>query len=87
MLFYNYMIRRYKRLDSSAGWLAHAMRMDRERFPKNSIRKLEAWKPLIFGYMKSHPELYSGCMDAFENCWEDYVKCEKSRLSRNSSRR
>lgn len=85
MLFYNYMVRNYKSGGTTAHFLANAMRMDKERFPKNSSRKLEAWRRLILQYIESHPEIYAGCIDAFDNCWEDYVRCEKNRLSKNSS--
>lgn len=82
--FYSYMIRGHKGLKTETDWLANEMRIDREHFPKNSSRKLKAWKKLILSHMKEHPELYAGCMDAFEECWEEYEKCEKSRLSKSS---
>lgn len=85
MTFYSYMIRSHKGAGTEADRLARAMRTDRERFPKNSSRKLAAWKTLVFQYLSRHPEIYTGYMDAFENCWEEYAKCEKSRLNRNSS--
>ncbi len=85
MNFYSFMIRNHKNLRTEADWLAHAMRMDRERFPRNSCRKLDAWKKLVHGYLRNHPELYAGSMDAFEDCWEEYARCEKNRLNKNSS--
>lgn len=83
MTFYSYMTRGHKGFTTEADWLANEMRMDKERFPKNGSRKLKAWKKLILSYLNEHPELYVGCKDAFEDCWEEYAKCEKSRLSKN----
>lgn len=85
MTFYSYMTRNHKGTSTEADWLANAMRMDKERFPKNSSRKLDAWKKLMHDYIKKHPEIYWGSIDAFEECWEEYAKCERNRLKKNSS--
>ena len=85
MTFYSYVTRNHKGVSTEADRLAREMRMDKERFPKNNCYKLKAWKNLVYSYLCDHPELYAGCMDVFENCWEEYARCEKNRLSRSSS--
>ena len=85
MTFFSFMIRNHKDTKTEADQLANKMRMDRDRFPRNS-RKLDAWGELLHEYIKRHPEIYEGFMMTFEECWKEYVKCEKSKSRRNSSK-
>jgi len=84
MNFYSYMVRNYKGDGTPERDLANTMRKDRERFPRNSNHKLKAWGKLMFEYVMRYPDIYEGHTDTFKRCWEDYVKCEKSKLSSRS---
>lgn len=83
MTFYRFMMRNHRGENTLAGNLAADMYRDRERFPKNGPYKFEGWHRLI----REHLLRDGACperMCVFEDCWEDYVKCEKSKLSRHS---
>lgn len=80
MTFYTYMTRKHKNDDTPAGDLARDMIRDREKFPRNSSHKLEGWRKLIRSYLYDN----NGCIKTFDECWEEYAKCEKKRLNRNS---
>ena len=80
MNFYNYMVRNYKGTGTPEHELANIMRADRDRFPRNRAVKLAAWGKLVRDYLTSHPDRYSPMhLHTFDSCWEDYVRCEKSR--------
>ena len=84
MTFYTYMKRNHRDADTPAGDLARDMIRDKEHFPINRPCKFDGWHRLIRRYLEDCGAC-EDCMDVFETCWEEYVRCEKSRLSRNSS--
>lgn len=83
MTFYKYMMRNYRSGIGAKRDLACDMRDDKERFPKNGVGKFDGWHKILRGYMEDQ-KACDGCLATFEACWEEYVKCEKERLSRNS---
>ena len=80
MSFYRFMMRNYQGALSPEGALAHEMRLDKEHFPKNGQGKFNGWHKLIREHLEWKGTC-DACLDAFERCWEEYVKCEKSRLN------
>ena len=50
---------------------------DRENFPRNGKGKFDGWHRILRGYLERQ-HACSDCLDVFEKCWEDYVRCEKS---------
>ena len=84
MTFYRYMMRNHRGADTPEGDLADDMMRDRERFPKNGKGKFDGWHKLIRGYLEKSGAC-AECLSVFENCWEEYVRCEKSKSSRNLS--
>lgn len=85
MTFYTYMKRNHRDADTPEGDLAKDMLRDKENFPRNGPGKFDGWHRLIRGYLERCGAC-DACLEVFEGCWEKYVKCEKSRSSRNSSR-
>lgn len=82
MAFYTFMIRNHLNEDSPSGDLAQDMRRNKENFPKNRPCKFDGWHRLI----RSHLERKNACrecLETFEECWEEYEKCEKKRLNKN----
>ena len=84
MTFYRYMMRNHRGTDTPEGDLANDMERDRERFPKNGKGKFDGWHRLIREHLVKSGAC-AECLSVFENCWEDYVRCEKNKLSKNSS--
>ena len=85
MTFYTYMMRNHKDQMTNEGDLARDMIRDKERFPRNRACKFDAWHRIILNHLHSYGACEE-CIEAFENCWKEYVACEKSRLRRNSPR-
>ena len=83
MTFYTYMTRTHKDQMTNEGDLARDMISDKERFPRNRGRDFETWHRIILDHLLSYSACEE-CIEAFENCWKEYVECEKSRLNRNS---
>jgi len=83
MSFYRFMMRNYRGTNTPEGHLAHDMEVDRERFPKNGSGKYDGWHRLIKEHLVRN-DACDGCLETFERCWEEYVRCEKNRLNRNS---
>lgn len=84
MTFYTYMMRNYRGTVTPKGDLANDMHDDKEQFPRNGPGKFKGWHKLIRGYLERCGAC-DDCLSVFEECWEEYVKCEKSKLSKNSS--
>ena len=84
MTFFSFMVRNHKDSKTEEGRLAEIMRMDRERFPRNSSHKLNTWRMLLRDYIKKHSAIYAVSIETFESCWEEYEACEKSRLNKSS---
>ena len=82
MTFYTFMTRNYKNSDSPAGDLARDMKSDYEKFPRNRPCKFDGWHKLIRKYLEEN-DACAGCLETFEECWKEYVQCEKKRLKRN----
>ena len=82
MNFYYYMIRNYKNIDSPAGDLARDMASDHESSPRNSPYKFKGWHGIIHMYLVKN-EACDACLETFEECWEEYVRCEKKKSRRN----
>ena len=84
MTFYRFMMRNYRGTDTPEGDLANDMMRDRERFPKNGTGKFDGWHKLIREHLVSAGAC-ADCLAVFESCWEEYVRCEKNKSSKNSS--
>ena len=83
MNFYNWMMRNHRDEDTPAGDLASDMKRVKDTFPRNGVGKFDGWHRLIRSYLVHH-HACSECLEVFEECWEEYVECEKSRLNKNS---
>lgn len=82
MTFYTFMMRNHLGEDSAAGVLAEDMKRENEIFPRNRPCKFDGWHKVLQDHLRDR----GACgirMDAFEECWEEYVRCEKSRLKKN----
>ena len=83
MTFYNFMMRNYRNGTGAKRDLACDMHDDKENFPRNGIGKYDGWREILRDYLED--QLASeDCLATFEGCWEEYVKCERARLRRNS---
>lgn len=82
MTFYTFMMRNYKNSDSPAGDLAGDMKSNSEKFPINRSCKFRGWHDIIYNHLVINGAC-GACLETFEKCWEEYVKCEKKRLKRN----
>lgn len=83
MNFYNFMMKNYKDAKEPKGDLARDMYGDRDSFPRNGKGKFEGWRKVILNYLERNGAC-TECLDTFEEAWEEYVRCEKSRLRRRS---
>lgn len=86
MTFYTFMTKRYIDSETPKDDLARDMRADKERFPRNGHGKFRGWYRLIRDYLENS----NACTEAlsiFDECWEEYVRCEKGRLKQNCGRR
>ena len=83
MNFYNWMMRNHRDENTPAGDLTADMEMDRESFPRNGTGKFDGWHRIIREYLVQQ-DVCDECLEVFEECWKEYVECEKSRLNRNS---
>lgn len=82
MTFYTFMTRNYRKSDSPKGDLARDMVRDSEKFPRNRPCKFKGWHDLIHKYLVSN-DACRECLVVFEECWEEYVRCEKKKSNRN----
>lgn len=83
MTFYRYMMRNHRDHDTPEGRLAAMIEIDRERFPKNGPCKFTGWHSIIRNHLMSNGARGQS-LAVFEGCWEEYVKCEKSKWSKSS---
>ena len=79
MTFYTFMMRNHFGEKSPKGVLAQEIKNDKERFPKNGKGKYAGWHKLIFEYLEYKMPNIS--KPVFEECWEEYVLCEKKHLN------
>lgn len=82
MSFYNYMVRKYRNCDSPAGDLARDMARDSENFPRNRPCKFKGWHDIIHNHLVRN-DACDACLETFEECWEEYVRCEKKKSKRS----
>lgn len=82
MTFYTFMMKNHLNEDAPAGDLAEDMKRDKDSFPRNGKGKYDGWHTIIQDYLQSRNACRE-CLEVFEDCWEEYVKCEKKRLNRN----
>lgn len=59
---------------------------DEAEFPTRVGIKDRDGHGVIRGYLESC-QACDACLEVFEECWEEYAQCEKSRSNKNSSRR
>lgn len=83
MNFYNWMMRNHRDENAPAGDLTADMEQDKESFPRNGTGKFDGWHRIIREYLVQQ-DVCDECLEVFEECWKEYVECEKSRLNRNS---
>lgn len=76
MTFYTFMMRNHRGKDTPQGDLADDMFRDREKFPRNGKGKYEGWHTVLRRYLEAK-QACRDCLEVFEGCWKDYVKCEK----------
>lgn len=82
MTFYTFMIRNHLNEDTAEGDLAEDMHRNKEEFPRNRACKFDGWHSLIRSYLE-RKNACRECLETFEECWKEYVQCEKKRLNRN----
>ena len=82
MSFYTFMMRKYKGTNTPEADLAADMELDKYSFQRNSTGKFKARHRLIREHLERN-DACEACLDVFERCWEEYVRCEKSRLSKS----
>lgn len=84
MSFYTFMMRQYKNSNTPAGDLAGDMKRDTENFPRNPSCKYRGWYDIIRDYLMRKGACDT-CLEIFDECWEEYVRCEKEKkkLKRN----
>lgn len=85
MTFKVWMRRHYRNGISEKGDLARHICTD-DSFPMNGYGKFDGWHSVITDYLHGRGAA-PFVMMTFEQCWEEYVKCEKERLNRSSRRR
>jgi hypothetical protein len=68
------MTQKYQEELSPQGELARDIKKDKERFPRNGHGKFKGWYRIFVGQ-----EICKTHLDAFEECWKEYVECEKSK--------
>jgi uncharacterized protein YozE (UPF0346 family) len=78
MTFYTYMTRMHLTDDTPMGDLARDMKGDGDHFPRNKITRLNRWHEKILNYLYDCGAC-SGCLDAFEEAWEEYTTWMKNR--------
>ncbi len=82
MTFYTFMMR-YREGEGAKRDLACDMRDDKDHFPRNGTGKFDGWHGILRGYLEDQ-RACDDCLEVFEECWKEYVKCESARLKRNS---
>ena len=82
MSFYTFMMRKYKGTNTPEGDLAADMELDRDSFQRSCTGKFNARYRLIREHLERN-DACEACLDVFERCWEEYVRCEKCRLSKS----
>lgn len=84
MSFKVWMRRNYYNGVSDKGDLARHIWAD-EKFPLNGKGKYNGWHSLFADYLRERgTEPF--VMEIFEQCWEEYVVCEKGKSSRRSAK-
>ncbi len=83
MTFFGYMKRHYYGKTGPKADLANDMTSDEATFPTRIGIKDRDGHGVIRDYLESC-DACDDCLDVFEECWEEYAQCEKSR-SRKSS--
>ena len=86
MTFYRYMEQNYYEKEGSKADLENDMVSDEEGFPARLGIKDRDGHGVIRRYLESC-QACDACLDVFEECWKEYVECEKSRSNKSSSRR
>ena len=76
MTFYTFMMRNHRGRHTPEGDLAGDIYRDREHFPRNGKGKFDGWHWILRSYLESR-NACGECLDVFEKCWGDYVRCEK----------
>ena len=82
MTFYTFMMKNHRMEQTPSGDLARDMYEDKEHFPRNGTGKFDGWHRILRIYLVRHNTCRE-CLAVLEECWKDYVVCEKSRLSRS----
>ena len=83
MTFYKYMTENYCKASGRKHDLAADMRSDWRQFPRTASWDQPDGHRVIRSYLE-FCQACDDCLDVFEECWKEYVRCEKSRSSRNS---
>ena len=83
MTFYGYMKKHYYNRTGRKADLANDMASDEAEFPVRVGIKDHDGHGVIRRYLESC-NACGDCLDVFEECWEEYSECERSRLNINS---
>ena len=83
MTFYRYMIDNYYKAEGRKHDLAADMKSDWREFPIRVTSTQPDGHKVIRGYLE-FCQACDDCLDVFEECWKEYVQCEKSKSNRNS---
>ncbi len=73
MRFYTYVTRKYLDDLTMKGVLARSMKQDKNHFPKTRISHRVVRAFFEQSGASDH------CLDAFEECWEEWKQCERSK--------
>jgi len=82
MTFFYFMMKKYKNGDGAKRDLACDMYDDKEQFPRNGLSNLQFWHKGIREYLENQGAC-DDCLDVFEKCWKEYIKCLKKSSSVN----
>ena len=83
MTFYRYMIDNYYKAAGPKHDLAYDMKSDWREFPIRVTSEQPDGHRTIRDYLEMC-RACDDCLDIFEECWKEYVRCEKRRSNKNS---
>lgn len=81
MTFKNWIQKNYRYGAGTKTDLAHDISHD-GTFPSNGEGKFDGWRALIRSYLELQGAC-DGCLEAFDEAWEEYELCERKRLNKS----
>ena len=77
MRYYTFMMRNYLNENNATGDLARDMKRDKDKFPVVIKGSFEKKYKKTRDYLDWQCGACDGCLEAFEETWKEYTKCEK----------